>query len=361
MRTASLLMWSLASIAVAATKPPYPPSPRIREAKFDFSTLGRRAPGSDNWPLTWADDDHQYTAWGDGGGFGGTNRDGRVGLGIARVEGPADAYRGVNVWGGKNPEAPAAFPGKSYGILSVGGILYMWASPDPSPHLVEARLAKSADKGRSWQKAPWAFTFADELTIPTFLQFGKDYAGARDGYVYSYYIRPRWGPGRATVPAQLAGFDVHKPGEVHLSRVPRERLLDRAACEFFAGLDDRGAPRWASDLAAKRPVFADPAGVGWNLSVLYNPGLRRYLLATEHSRTSRGCMGLFDAPEPWGPWTTVLYNDAWGEGHVPLTAFRFNFSPKWLSADGRRFTFVFTGVGENDAWNTLRGEFILAP
>ena len=36
------------------------------------------APGSDNWATTWADDDNQYTVWGDGGGFGGTGQVGRV-------------------------------------------------------------------------------------------------------------------------------------------------------------------------------------------------------------------------------------------------------------------------------------------
>ena len=29
----------------------------------------RKAHDSDNWPLTWADDDKQYTAYGDGRGF----------------------------------------------------------------------------------------------------------------------------------------------------------------------------------------------------------------------------------------------------------------------------------------------------
>ena len=32
------------------------------------------APGSDIWPLTWAADGHQYTTFGDGGGFGGTDQ-----------------------------------------------------------------------------------------------------------------------------------------------------------------------------------------------------------------------------------------------------------------------------------------------
>ena len=48
---------------------PYPPSAVITGVTFDWSTHVRLAPGSDNWPITWADDDHQYTCWGDGGGF----------------------------------------------------------------------------------------------------------------------------------------------------------------------------------------------------------------------------------------------------------------------------------------------------
>ncbi len=47
----------------------YPRSQTIERVEFDFSTHDCRAPGSDNWPITWADDDHQYTAWGDGAGL----------------------------------------------------------------------------------------------------------------------------------------------------------------------------------------------------------------------------------------------------------------------------------------------------
>ena len=42
----------------------------------------------------------------------------------------------------------------------------------------------------------------------------------------------------------------------------------------------------------------------------------------------------------WGPW---------------------NFSNKGLSADGLRFTLIFTGVNSNDAWNTVKGHFVLKP
>lgn len=74
----------LAVTPAARSEAPYPSSPVIEKVAFDVATHERRAPGSDNWAITWADDDHQYAVWGDGGGFGGTNSDGRVSLGIAR-------------------------------------------------------------------------------------------------------------------------------------------------------------------------------------------------------------------------------------------------------------------------------------
>ncbi len=347
----------LVTVGAQALAPPYPPSPVIARVEFDFSTHQRHAPGSDNWPTTWADDGHLYSAWGDGGGFGGTNSEGRVLLGVARIEGDASNYAGTNVWGGVAPGRTAQFGGKSYGILSVDGVLHMWVVPQPNPHLEQSRLATSNDHGASWQPADWAFTFADALTIPTFLNFGRDYVGARDDYVYTYYIHPAWGPGRATkTPAHT--FDVHQPGRVYLSRVPKDAILNQQRYEFFTGVSTTGQASWTTDRAAKRPVFEDPNGVGWNLSVSYNPGLRRYLLAAEHSDTHVGKLGLFDAPEPWGPWTTVAYEEAWGVPHIEASTFYWNFTPKWLSADGTRFTMIFTGNRTNDAWNTVTGRFV---
>jgi hypothetical protein len=66
--------------------PPYPASAVLGPMTLDWSTHRRDALGSDNWQLTWADEDHLYGAWADGGGFGGFNSDGRVSLGFARIE-----------------------------------------------------------------------------------------------------------------------------------------------------------------------------------------------------------------------------------------------------------------------------------
>lgn len=359
-------------VKAAVAEGPCPPSPVIADMVIDWATHQRHAQGSDNFQLTWADDDHQYGAWGDGGGFGGTNSDGRVGLGLARIEGDWDNYRGFNVWGGKDPENPARFTGKSWGTICVDGALYSWIVPDvpdrggPRDHYRYIELARSTDHGASWTKAPWRWRREDNLLIPTFLVYGKNNAGASDDYVYSYFIRPQ----DVNVTQSSFGLEVHKPGVLFLARVHRDRIFDgRDAYEWFTGIRD-GEPTWGP-LAEKRPVFENPDGTGWCVSASYNPGLGRYLLATEHSASHSGVMSLFDAPQPWGPWTTVKYwttSDRFGKSRSGSkldwadNIFFFSFAPKWLSADGRNFTLVFTGGGsgkDNDSMNTVRGVFQL--
>jgi len=337
--------------------PPYAGSQVISEMVLDWSSHKRLASGSDNWPVTWADDDHQYTAWGDGGGFGGTNKDGRLSLGVARIEGEGRSYRGFNVWGGKNQENPATFDGKSYGILYLEGALYMWVSPGSGArNYNEARLYKSADRGRSWTVAAWAFLKEDGMILPTFLQFGKAYQGARDDFVYIYanHWKKQGRPGTRDT------LRVQKPGEIALMRVPQKNIMDRSAYQFFAGLDADGNPIWTSDLASRKAAFMDANGVGWNVSVSYNPGIARYLLTTEHTETNKGNLGTFDGPEPWGPWTTVAYISRFGFPWVEPTTFFWNFSNKWLSKDGKEFVLVFTGTRSNDSWNTVKGSFVVS-
>ena len=345
-----LFISAVACRAVPTAQSPYPRSPVIAEVKFDFSHHDRRAHGSDNWPITWADDGHQYAAWGDGGGFGGTNKVGRVSLGVARVEGNAESYRGINVWGGKNAENPATFEGKSYGLISVHGVLYMWVSPGSDTRSYEeARLYRSANHGKSWIEADWAFLKSDRVILPTFLQFGMDYRGARDDFLYIY----------ASHLQNDQSLQIQTPGEIALMRVSKVSIMDRSEYDFFAGLDKQGNPKWTSDLAAREPVFRDPNGVGWNLSVSYNPGLQRYLLMTEHTKSSQANFGMFDAPTPWGPWTTVKYARTFGAPHIQASTFFWNFSSKWLSRDGKHFVLVFTGVSSNDSWNAVRGSFVV--
>ncbi len=83
--------------AAAGPKPsalaaPYPPSPVIARLGWaPTNTLIRQAPGSDNWPLTWAEDDAIYGAYGDGNGFEPFAAQ-RLSMGFARITGAATRY-----------------------------------------------------------------------------------------------------------------------------------------------------------------------------------------------------------------------------------------------------------------------------
>jgi Domain of unknown function (DUF4185) len=328
---------------------PYPPG-SIR-VKYNKHTQEQFAPGSDNFQVTWADDDHQYAAWGDGGGFGGTNTEGRVKLGVARIEGNKNSYQGINVWGGFKPENPAQFEGKSWGIICIDSILYMWVTTEKHPHINEVTLAYSVDHGAHWTKSDVRFYNSENMTIPTFLQFNKAYSGARDEYVYSYFIHSL---------LQTEDFEISKPGKIYLARVLKGHILDKSKYEYFAGIND-SSTLWTNSVDEKQAVFNNNSdGVGWNLSVSYNEPLQRYFLMTEHTKTHSGFHAIFDAPTPWGPWTTVEYiNGNWLD--YGSTFFRC-FSNKWLSEDGKDFVMIYTGTnwnGINDAWNLIEGSFVL--
>jgi hypothetical protein len=366
---------SPSSSAASPPAAPYPRSSLITDIRLDWSTHRRFAQGSDNFQLTWADDGHLYGAWGDGGGFGGTNRVGRVGLGVARIEGPSSHYTGFNVWGGHQPENAATFDGKSWGMICVDRALYMWVVPDKPTekpyrnHYEYVELARSVDHAATWTKAPWKFRQSEHLTIPTFLNFGKDNAKAPTelaDYVYSYFIRPR-GPTIEQQGPDGVGLIVHKPGALYLARVRENAIFaGKAEYQFYRGLDREGRPRWGS-VSEKRPVFEDPNGVGWCMSACYVPALDRILICTEHDASSQGILGIFDAPTPWGPWTTVKYLDRSnpfganrrGSG-LPWRSnvFFAAFPTKWF--DGLAFTMNFTGAGQgrdNDSFNTVQGSF----
>lgn len=174
---------SIFSTEIHTKEAPYPPSPVIESITWDFNSLARAAPGSDLWPITWADNDHLYTAWGDGGGFGGTNSDGRVSIGVARVEGIGENWHGFNVWGGKDPESSqSSTVGKcNGGIISIEGVLYLYVTKQGTWD--RCRLWKSTNHGMTWTDLGWLF---DDPVAPGIIQFGKHYAGARDNYVYGY-------------------------------------------------------------------------------------------------------------------------------------------------------------------------------
>jgi hypothetical protein len=135
--------------------PGQPPGAVITGVSFEFDTLVQRAEGSDNWAVTWADDGSQFTTWGDGGGFGGSDQEARVSLGVARIRGEFENFAARNVWGGKDPLAHATFTGKSYGVLALGADLWLWRTGKASTvsAFEQQDLFVSHDNGLTFEPA----------------------------------------------------------------------------------------------------------------------------------------------------------------------------------------------------------------
>ena len=200
-----------------------------------------------------------------------------------------------------------------------------------------AQLAWSTDRGKTWAWADWKLTTS--FGCPTFLNFGKDYAGARDEFVYVYS------------PDADGAYD--SADRMVLARVPKDRIKDRDAYEFFRGLSD-GKPLWTRDVkdraavldrtrevlpldghlqrrAEALPVVRDAARSG-----------RRRAPTAWRSTTprSRGGRGRRRTSPSGGTWTP-------GESA--------GFPSKWMSADGKTLHLVFAG---GDAFCVRKAEIV---
>jgi CubicO group peptidase (beta-lactamase class C family) len=317
----------------AAGSPLYPQSPVIgRMVWAPPESTRRAAEGSDNWPLTWADDDALYGAYGDGQGFE-PRVPKKLSMGFARITGGPGEFRGANI---RSPTGETTGDGqrgkKASGMLMVRGVLYLWVR-----NAGNAQLAWSPDRGGTWQWSAWTWT--PGFGAPTFLNFGRDYSGARDGFVYVY----SHDSDSAYVPAD----------RMVLARVPADRIREREAYRFFTALDAKQQPVWTPSIAERGAVFTS-AGRCYRSGISYNAGLRRYLWAqTLPGSDARfeGGFGVYDAPEPWGPWTTVFYTDRWDVGPGETSS----FPTKWMSPDGTTVHLVFSG---NDAFSVRQARLI---
>jgi len=296
-------------------KPPYPPSQIIRSVSFaPESNVIRKAIDSDNWPITWGEDDSLYTSYGDGRGFE-PYIEPKLSLGYARITGRPDQFEAVNIRSESGERSGDGAAGaKSSGMVMIGGVLYQLVR-----NVGNSQLMWSEDRGRTWQ---WGFKFETSFASPSFINYGRNYGGAPDDYVYVY---------------SQDGPSAYEPSnQIVLARVPKARIRDRQAYQFFVRLDSGGRPVWASGIASRGPVFSNP-GRCERTDAVFHPVLKRYLLAVSFNH--RGAWGIFDAPNPWGPWTTTFHTNDWGLG----STHGYRLPSKWISADGRSMTLVFSG------------------
>ncbi len=309
----------------AINAPPYPWSKEIIHCDFVPETeIVRLAEGSDNWPCTWADDDQIYTAYGDGWGFP-PKTEVKLSLGLAKIMGSPPHLEGQNIPSVTGERVGQGKHGaKASGLLFLDGTLYMLARNTGS-----AQLAWSNDYGQTWSWSEWRF--GEGFGCPTFLNFGRDYADARDSFVYIY---------SQDHPTAYRVVD-----HMVLARVSKNSIKDWRSYEYFAGFGQKDGPKWSADVRQREPVFVNP-GKCYRSGITYNKGLGKYLwcqiiplAGDEEGPRFDGGLGIFASSQPWGPWETIFYTRKWDVGPGETAS----FPTKWISTDGRTCHLAFSG------------------
>lgn len=333
----------------------FPSSPVLALTRLD-EPVRREDLDGDNWPITWADDDALYAAYGDGWGCRPLEPDTKRNTGLVRLHGGPAQRLGDEIpcpWFGGGAQDPNL---KGCGLLCVDGILYHFLRHQVGRHgtrqQIASRLIWSRDHGGTWEGAAdygpdpeqmsWFFREPDHaFHSPTFLQAGRDYSDAPDAFVYVYspHEDARLGNDRLV-----------------LARVPREQIVQRSAWRFFSGLGVDGRPTWAERLRDRQPVLECPGHVGCG-DVVYLPALGRFVLASNGGDgTGQSSLLLLDAPAPWGPWSLVGYVPQWGSGTDGDSRYDPRLPVKWWAEDGSSATLVFSDRRPADKFNVQRLE-----
>jgi hypothetical protein len=148
-----------------------------------------------------------------------------------------------------------------------------------------------------------------------------------------------------------------------LAHVHKNKLREKDAWQFFAGME-KGTPAWRRDIERRELILRND-GICYRAGVSYNTGLGRYLLvhpvrteislddANKPDNRFAGGLAIYDASEPWGPWSRAFYTESWDV----CPGKTCSFPTKWMSADGRTMHLVFSG---DDCFSVRRAELTTA-
>jgi hypothetical protein len=305
------------------------PSPVIQEIRWaPKETIRRAAKGSDNWPLTWGDDDALYTAYGDGNGFEPFTRE-KLSLGFGKGAGRAGGFYRGNLRAPTLEQKGNGRAGrKASGLLMVEGVLYLW-----SRNAGNSQLAESTDHGVTWSWSDWTFT--NSFGCPTFLNFGRNYRALATNSFTSIPLTPMTLTRRRTAWCWRAS-----PGSESASARLTSSLSGATLRVGPNGLAIFPSAARSSKIPANVTVPASPGALrcgAFCVQVLPN-GLSRDHGGNVDTRFAGG-LAVFDAPEPWGPWTTAFHTESWDVGPGDTAS----FPAKWMSPDGRTLYLVFSG------------------
>jgi hypothetical protein len=289
----------------------------IRLAKIEPNRLLTAMVGTDLHPICWADDDAQYGCGGDGFGFSGGTL---VNWIIYKMTGGPVGFVGTDLQYGP----VGGINRKLEDIICKGGVFYLWYIDATDSHWV---LWKSTDH---FATAPTitSVNFDPAVTGVTafhFIQYGKDYQNAQDGYFYMF-------------------------GNGYLVRVPTGLVETQSAYEVFTGGSGDPTP-WSTAWGEKALVMPAP------FRAFYHPSMGVYLGV--QGDFTFGASGFYWADQPWGPWQLI------GQYvNVPtfddLSTGNGNFiAPKWST--GTEIWLTFSGIGTWDRWNAVPVTLQLGP
>ncbi len=296
----------------------------------------------DSYPMTWGADDEIYTSAGDPNW--GESPDG---LDVERFSGgptdykitqinPMNDYRG---WGGNGP--------KPSGMICVDDILYLAVQNirgnQRAPHSLisqhgsDAHIIYAVRNNGGWGVGLWTPAFGNIAAPmfpgnmfggPAFINFGKNNANARDEYVYAV-SSDQWDNG----------------SNLRLGRVPKGSIPHREAWEWVCAFGPSGEPAWSPHLDAAVPILSLHRWLGIP-EMLYLASIGRYLLLTwrlhkDFSGDDGTDLIILDAPEPWGPFSLVHFEEYWeGKAFNPYCP---RIPLKWINTNGIGGWMQFSG------------------
>lgn len=316
---------------------PYPQSPFIRSVTWDKTSLLQYAEGSDQWPMTWADDGNIYAGWGDG--YGWELKQPKYNLGITKIQGYPPSLDGIDVFKYKEGHGLA----KPEALIAIGKRIYFFYTNGLSKSSTDNTSIGFTDnyfktvvinEEKFFDYAP------DGFRVRGVLQQGKGYDNTFDQYVYIY-----------------CGFN--KDSSLFLARIEKQFLLEADKWEWFSGTSIK--PEWSYDFQRKKPAFIDKNLFLWHIGISYFKGLNRVILTKPHFKSSQKAtddrptsFGIFESVNPWGPWHTVLYVDNLVDDKVKFSYFIPN---KYVEKND--FWLMYSGWPEYDNVSFLKGSFIL--
>ena len=287
-------------LSVAQTMPkgrPYPPSAIIKSLTIDPA---RQSLGDgDNWPITWADDDAQYTVYCDGKGFGGGSGEGSMSL--AKITGSPPNIKGENIALTVRPQDGRG-RGRAQGQRVAHGrrrSLHVGAEPEQGRHRLQPGVVERpchrpgrGPTGASRRSAirsgsmPGRTTRRPRTSTPTCTRPTRP-VPTRPRTTSFWPVCRRIGSRTRKRIGSLPGWTTEA------SRSGRRS--SRTASRSSPTPATATAPMWSTTRPSNAICSARPLRglLGWcGTDVKY--------------------LGIFDSPTPWGPWTTVTQIDGWG-------------------------------------------------